>query len=405
MTYIENYPAPATVETSIKSTRTSGPYIVDVHASPSHVSADWPRGGADTVARCHAFQTVTFIETWQSTYGQTYGAELCLVEVRDGSGRPLLMAPLMIRRQRGSRVLSFADLGVSDYNSPVLFPTDIVWTKRSATALWRSIVARLPSFDLVLFDKMPEVVGDLKNPFYLLSDQPNAESCHLTYLDKPWKDVEKGVQGAKNLRNRFRALQRLGECSLMIAETPEQRQFILRSLLEQKQRRFEETNVPGFETHPEKREFFTLGTESFAANGALHLSALVVNGEPIAALWGVTQGRHYYGSFITFQAGEWTKYSPGRVLHHQLLQHLSERGFACLDLGIGDEPWKLAACDVTIPLRQWNAAQTLRGLATKKLMSVRERLTQTRLWQAIRPLKWVVLRKLQPAHSEDHQER
>jgi hypothetical protein len=38
-------------------------------------------------------------------------------------------------------------------------------------------------------------------------------------------------------------------------------------------------------------------------------------------------------------------------------------------------------------------------------MSVRERLTQTRLWQAIRPLKWVVLRKLQPAHSEDHQER
>ncbi|WP_354063959.1 GNAT family N-acetyltransferase [Devosia sp. 2618] len=375
-------------------------FVIDVHSSPDQVSPDWPVGGAETAARCHAFQTVTFLKTWQPTYGATYGAELCLVEVRDAAGKPVLMLPLMITRQRGSRVLGFTDLGVSDYNAPVLFPTDVVWTRQSANELWQSIITRLPAFDLAMFDKMPEKVGDLANPFFLLSDELNDESCHLTNLDQPWAEVEKHVQGAKNLRNRFRALQRLGTCEVVVAETKEQRQFILESLLEQKQRRFEETNVPGFERHPEKRDFFSLGTETFAEIGALHLSALVVNGEAIAAMWGFTQGRHYYGLFFTFEAGEWTKYSPGRVLHHQLLQLLAERGFACLDLGIGDEPWKLAACDVTIPLHQFTAAYTLRGRMTLRLMQLHERLTQTALWQKLRPLKWILLRKFRPSKAD-----
>lgn len=370
-------------------------FIVDVRSSPADVSADWPRGGdVDTPARCHAFQTVTFIETWQATYGQAHGSKLCLVEVRDAAGRPLLMLPLQISPLEGGLVLGFTDMGVSDYNAPVLFPTAVTWTRQSATALWRAITARLPPFDIARLDKMPEHVGGLVNPLYLLTDRANPESCHLANLDQPWSEVEQHIQGAKNLRNRFRALDRLGGCRLLVAETADERQLILAALLEQKQRRFEETHVPGFDAHPEKRDFFTLGTERFAAIGALHLSALMVKDEVIAALWGVTQGRHYYGLFITFEAGEWTKYSPGRVLHHQLLQHLAERGYSCLDLGIGDEPWKLAACDVTVPLRQATILATLRGRFILTERTIKERLSATRFWQKLRPYKWVVLRGL-----------
>ncbi|MCE3519465.1 GNAT family N-acetyltransferase, partial [Escherichia coli] len=65
--------------------------------------------------------------------------------------------------------------------------------------------------------------------------------------------------GSKNLRNRHRALERLGECRLLIAGTPEERAFVLETLLAQKQRRFEETQVPGFDKEPEKQSFFELG--------------------------------------------------------------------------------------------------------------------------------------------------
>lgn len=126
----------------------------------------------------------------------------------------------------------------------------------------------------------------------------------------------------------------------------------------------------------------------------MHLSALVVNGQIIAAMWGLIEAKHYYGLVFTFESGEWSKYSPGRVLHYLLLQHLVDHGFDCLDLGIGDEPWKLNCCDVTIDLRKATFIRTARG----RLMAARLRfmvwLRATYVWQKIRPLKWVILRAL-----------
>ncbi len=369
-------------------------YSIDIFDSPEAVSGDWPRGGAEGAYRCHPFQTVAFLETWQASYGRASAARLCLVEVRDRAGRPVMMVPLMIGRIEGCRVLSFADFDFSDYNAPVLFPTDAVWDRPTALALWNDITAQLPEFDLLLLGKMPRHVGELVNPLYFLADEPNPESCHLTRLDRPWAETEKVVQGATNWRRRHRALQRLGTCELLIARTDKERQTILSKLLEQKQRRFEETQVPGFETHPEKRDFLVIGTEKLLAADALHMSALVVNGEIIATYWSLVQGRHYYGSFPTFEAGEWAKYYPGRVLHYLLLQYLSEQGYDCLDLGIGNEPWKLAVCDVTVPLVRLRRARTLRGRIALTGLRLREKVVGTRFWQKLRPLKWIMLRAL-----------
>lgn len=372
---------------------------IEVFNHPAAVSPDWPRGAAGP-AQCHVFQTLAFLETWQASYGQSPDIDLCLIEVRDGAGNPVVMMPLIIRRSRGRRVLGFVDLGVADYNTPILFPTQELWTKARARALWEEIKARLPAFDLAILDKMPEKVGALVNPLHLLADGVNPESCHLTRLDRPWADVEKAIQGAKNLRNRFRSLQRLGPCELVVAETAEQRASMLESLLAQKQRRFEETHVPGFDEHPEKRAFFTLGTEIMAKTGALHLSALILDGKILATYWGLAHGSHYYGLFIGNEAGEWLKYSPGRVLHYQLLQHLSASGFACLDLGIGNEAWKQSVCDVTIPLSRLIEARTLRGKLSLSLSDLHARLVATALWQKIRPLKWVLLRSWRDRKAE-----
>lgn len=364
---------------------------IEVFSDPADVSPDWPRG-ASGVAQCHAFQTLAFLETWQASYGQSDDIDFCLVEVRDAAGRPVLMAPFIVHRSRSGRVLGFADLGAADYNAPILFPVEHAWTIAGARRLWTEITALLPAFDLVLLDKMPEKVGSLINPLYLLADRINPESCHLTQLDRPWPEVERQLQGVKNLRNRTRALQRLGACDLVIAQTAEQRGQMLETLLAQKQRRFEETRVPGFDEHPEKRAFFTLGTEIMARAGALHLSALVLDGKMLATYWGLVHGGHYYGLFIGNESGEWSKYSPGRVLHYLLLQHLNATGFVCLDLGIGNEAWKQSVCDVTIPLSMMVEAQTLRGRLSLLWRGLRERLVATSLWQKIRPLKWVILR-------------
>lgn len=366
---------------------------IEIFSDPANVSPDWPRDG-NGPAQCHAFQTLAFLEAWQASYGQSPNIELCLVEVRNTAGQPVLMLPFMIRRVGGSRVLSFIDMDAADYNTPILFSGGEVWTDELARTLWNEITARLPAFDLVILEKMPEKAGALINPLHLLANRANPESCHLTRLDRPWPEVEKNIQSAKNLRNRFRALQRLGACELVIAETAKQRADMLEILLIQKQRRFEETQVPGFEEHPEKLAFFTKGTEIFAKAGTLHLSALVLDGKILATYWGLVHGRHYYGLLISNETGEWLKYSPGRVLHYLLLQHFHAGGFTCLDLGIGDEPWKQAVCDVTIPLAMMIEARTLRGRLMLFRRSLHARLTATALWQKLRPFKWILLRGL-----------
>lgn len=375
---------------SVSATRV---WRIEVFSDPAKVSSDWPRD-ATGPAQCHAFQTTPFLEAWQASYGQRPDVKLCLVEVRDSAGKPVLMVPLMIHRARGSRVLGFIDLGAADYNTPILFSVEEAWTQARARTLWEEITAHLPAFDLVILEKMPEKAGTLVNPLHFLANGINPEFCHLTQLDRPWPDVEKSIRDVKTMRRRVRTFQRLGTCELVIAETAQQRSDMLESLLIQKQRRFEETRVPGFDEHPEKLAFFTQGTEILARSQALHLSALVLDGKILATYWGLVHGSHYYGILISNEAGEWLKYSPGRVLHYLLLQHLHAGGFICLDLGIGNEPWKQSVCDVTIPLAMLIEARTLRGKLTLSWRDLHARLTATALWQKLRPLKWILLRGL-----------
>ncbi|WP_204350007.1 hypothetical protein, partial [Serratia marcescens] len=73
---------------------------------------------------------------------------------------------------------------------------------------------------------------------------------------------------------------------------------------------------------------------------------------------------------------------------------LLDSGYDCLDLGIGDEPWKLNCCDVTIDLKKMTLVRTARGRVIATRLRVMERLRATPLWQKLRPLKWKVLRAL-----------
>ncbi|WP_204315427.1 hypothetical protein, partial [Stenotrophomonas maltophilia] len=87
-------------------------------------------------------------------------------------------------------VLTFVDDGVADYNAPILFPNGDEWTRTSAQQLWNKIAKALPPFDMAIFDKMPEQIRDRTNPLFLLAEDLNGESCHLTNLKRSWPEVD-----------------------------------------------------------------------------------------------------------------------------------------------------------------------------------------------------------------------
>ncbi|QZO01028.1 GNAT family N-acetyltransferase [Chenggangzhangella methanolivorans] len=241
---------------------------------------------------------------------------------------------------------------------------------------------------------MPAEVGGIVNPFHLLATGENPESCHATDLTKPWAVVEKGqVFYGKRLR-RIASLQETVPVEMLVAEDKAGRDRILAALLEQKQKRFEETRVPGFDAQPEKREFYERATEAMAESGALHLSALSFGGDIVAAQWSLIHDRRYYALVGSFDGSVYGRYSPGKVLYLMLIKRLHEAGVETADLGVGDEAYKKDHCDVTIALSVMTEAQSLLGRLYLARAEGLKRLRASALWQKLRPLKWVMLRKL-----------
>ncbi|MFK4824386.1 GNAT family N-acetyltransferase [Paenochrobactrum sp. BZR 588] len=372
---------------------------IKILTHPDQLSNDWPQGiaGETSLAQSLIFQSKTFLAAWAKSYGARTDCKMLFVEVYDADNKPLIFLPFAMRQQHGINTLTFTDHDVCDYNAPVLFQDFTLWSKTQVQALLNMILAALPPVDVINLQKMPQWVGEQPNPLFLISNQTHAEAGHFSTLDQPWQKLEKSLHRIKNTKQRYRNLLRMGGFEFKIAETDDERHAFIAALIAQKQRRFVETNVPGFHEHPEKQQFFELATDDFGQAQTLHLAALLMNGEIIATLWGLLDGKTYFGMMISHEAEHWSKYSPGMVLHYLVMQNLHEQGFAVLDLGVGDEAWKVNMCDGVRLLHNYKAALTLKGRLTLMAKSLLTGLRSTRIWQAIRPLKWKLLRLVKPS--------
>lgn len=405
LSLIESVPAPDQPLTQPHtSPRTSLKINYDIRCvqSVADVSVEWPVADrqapgkleSDASPNYHIFQTITFLKTWEKTYAPALKAELCLIEVRMKDGKPVAFLPFAVFPCKRTRILSFTDQGVADYNAPVLFDCGVEWNQQQAENLWQQVLAALPAFDFAELSNMPEKIGHLINPLFLLANTDNQASSHANSLTHSWDKIQQDLVRPKAIRRKLRHLHELGNCEFSIAETPQEQQQLLEFMLYEKQQRFIETHVPGFDQYPEKVHYFKEATKAFQAAGTLHISALKLNGEPLACMWGLVSGPHYYGIMIASNLKKWAKYSPGHVLHYLLLQHLKDEGYDCLDLGVGDEEWKVQNCGLTIPLKCITITATMRGSLYAMQKTTMKRLRTTAFWQAFRPLKWRFLRAL-----------
>jgi CelD/BcsL family acetyltransferase involved in cellulose biosynthesis len=369
----------------------SDEFVLTVHRG---VPADWPGINELGEARAHAFQTREFMSVWARTLGAGEHIDARFVDVRDRDGRMVLRVPLAIETKGGIRVLGFADQSCADYNAPIVYPNTIEWTIERAHALWQAIEAAVPPADKVVLDKMPAMVGHLVNPLYSLAAEANPESCHGSVLTRPWPEIEKTQAQLTTLKRKARGLDKLGGVRFIVASDRAERDRLLVRLLEQKQRRFEDTRVPGFAENPMSRRFFEEATEVFATTGNLHLAALEVGGELIATSWTVSVGTTIYELMIGFESGEWARHSGGRVLNLKFLEWARAQGFTYLDHGIGDEEWKTENCDTHVALGRLVAARTARGRRQMLKSAMVARVRDTRLYQTLRPYKWIVKRAL-----------
>ncbi|GJE53819.1 GNAT family N-acetyltransferase [Methylobacterium thuringiense] len=360
---------------------------------------DWPRSDRQGSARCHVFQCADILEVWLDTIGAARRIRALFVGVSDAAGQTVMLLPLGIERIRGVRVLGFLDGTVVDYSQPVLFAPASNLDADAMKRLWQDIRAALPGFDVAVFDKMPTEVGGQANPLMHLDVVQMPESGHVMSLPVGQEDLEKRIPVSKRHVRYMRQLAKDQAVALEVADSPEQGRQFLDDMIENKTRKFHETRVPGFEI-PGKRAFYDEATRRLANLSPIHLSAVRAGDTVVASHWGLVYEDRFYFLMTAYAGGEWRKFSPGRILNDELIRWCHTHGYRWFDFGIGDEVYKYEYCDVVVPLHIAVIPVSLRGRLYVLTGALLTRLRASRLWQRLRPYKWILLRSLKSAKPD-----
>jgi CelD/BcsL family acetyltransferase involved in cellulose biosynthesis len=366
-------------------------------SSGLHVTAEtelpdyWPSASDTGGARCHVFQTREFIAAWLDSFGVSPRLTPWFVTVRDREDNPLMLLPLCIETHQGLGTLRFIDHGNADYNAPVLFENAEALDSATVQQLVKDICALLPGVDMVVLEKVPATVQRWRNPLRWLAPNRDGAAAHGNDLDKPWAVVEKTFGEARNVNRKFRAISRLAETRFVVADTPVMRDRLIGDLLVLKHRRFEQMKVRGFAENPAGVAFLKSASANFDTAGKGLLVALMVGDTTVAVQWGLVHNDAFCG-LVTGFALEWADYSCGRILAHQLLRYLYDRGIRYLDQGYGDEPYKLRSSDTTVPLYRGEIAVTPAGRALLAAHQLITRARSSRWWAAIRAARWTISR-------------
>jgi len=349
-------------------------FTVSVATDLAGPGREWPGLRDLDALSAYIFQAREVLEIWLATIGLARRTQPLFVEVALGDGTPVMMLALGIERRGAVRVLTFLDGGVTDYNAPILFPAGRAIDAATMAGIWDRIVQVLPRFDSAVLEKIPAVVGDATNPLALIFTQANADSAHVLELAGSWKEYgATRMPRVRDSRRKRRNLSRIGAVDYRVAATQGEHDAFLEQMLRQKRRRYLETRGLDGLTRPGYLAYFRELTARLAAGGYVHSSALFCGDAIVATHWGLLCDRRLYSLMPGF-AGEWTRYSPGRLLDEDLIAWCFANGVTTLDFGAGDEPYKFEFGAERVAFTRAELARTPIGAIHIGLVRARRRL-------------------------------
>ena len=335
-------------------------FAVEVSFDSSAVVAQWE------ALEKHGtpFQTRAWILPWRRIVAPKFGAAPVYVTVRDrGTGRALLFFPLCLRRRHGLATIEFPDLGLSDYNAPLL-ASDLDLNACELRELWDAIRRALPPADIVRFDKVPLTVRGRDNPIARLDWMRPMELCAWALrLPATREAYEKDVLDRKarkeHRRKRKRLAQHTGAFALVHAATPSDGGAIFDALRDERWARFRRTKRADVLEDPCFLAFYrAVAFDSWSP--FVDLAALMAGDKILATLFAL---RHEGAYLLLMHSFEPTleAFSPSIVAIDEMVTHLIASGVRVFDFTVGNEAYKLEFGVRKTPLVRGLYPLSLRG--------------------------------------------
>jgi CelD/BcsL family acetyltransferase involved in cellulose biosynthesis len=344
-----------------RSDTAESPFVVQIFRSYAPLRAAWLQLEAD--GEFYPFQTFAWISKFIDTLAAALAITPILVLVSDQSGAPVVIAPLCLRRRGDLMSLEFMDCGLADYNAPLLRKgADKRPTKDEFIKLWQSVLVSVEPVDVVHLNKMPERIGEESNPFLWLNNHAHANSYQAKLtgsFDEFWQS--RPVKLRQDSRRKRRRLNERGKLEFRTAHTVEEAESFTSAMIRLKSRRYRATSVKDMFEHAEYRSFYLELAREQVPHGIVSVSALMLDGTPIAAHWGLaSRGRLYY-IMPAFDLDNWWSYSVGRLAIEDLVRWCYEQGMQVLDFTVGDEAYKLDWAEETTPLYVHLSGRSIAG--------------------------------------------
>jgi CelD/BcsL family acetyltransferase involved in cellulose biosynthesis len=165
---------------------------------------------------------------------------------------------------------------------------------------------------------------------------------------------------------------------------------VLNRLIQWKSQQYRQTRTPDIFQYAWVRQVVERLLDRREPGFSASISTLSVHGEILAIFLGLRSGDVCH-SWMTTYNRDYARYSPGRMLHLELVKAAPELGIRAIDLGRGREQYKHSFANSAIPL--WEGVVERRPLTRwfrTRWLHAREWVRDSRYADAIRvPWSWV----------------
>jgi CelD/BcsL family acetyltransferase involved in cellulose biosynthesis len=321
-------------------------------------AARWDNTGAAT-----SFQHRHWLDAWYRAFDTV--TPLIAIISDAVTQRDVALVPLISRNHHGVRLVEFADLGVSDYNAPILAcgaPRD----SASLHAIGRALLAalhRLPDRpDLVRLKKMPAEIRGRPNPLvasgWIGSSSLNGNLVEVGDDFEAYRASIKKMQ----LPRCWRVFTRHPGARFQIAGTVDDALRILDVMDIQQRERMKKLGLRFVLDDPRHAKFYRDAVSRGVVEGYAVVSALISDDGIVATTMGLRHGTGY-SLLRTSNAGrQWSNCSPGLLCVERTMAVLHEQGVRHFDLSIGNYDYKRRFGAKPLPLTDVSIALSWRGV-------------------------------------------
>jgi len=313
-----------------------------------------------------AFQHGVWLDRLYATLAPARGASRLVVTVRrEGTGELLLVLPL-VRSGRLLRTVTFADLGVADYNAPVVSPAlrDELRHDASAAAVRGSVRDVLGRFDLLRVDRVAgaaDAVVDLLAGARVRRHHYDTHLVALPATSEAWRG-SLDAKFVRHLDRKYRRLRPRGELSLRPVTDPAEVEPLMERMRAFRRARFSGRRAVDLVQDDVAFAFYCdVARESVRRGGPGRLVALEVGGEPAAVALDLVEPDRELFLLVGYDVERLRNYSLGLLVVDRIAVAAIEGGRSVLDLTVGDEAYKADFGARPLPLHQVRVPRTVRG--------------------------------------------